>query len=150
MTRLALVAALLLQGGMQPMTPSLMTTQHFEVTAAYEAPAKKGAPGNLRFEFKQKDPDVYINEEPAPRIKFAAGAPLVAPPPPKGSGVIPDPANVKYLDLTKPVRFAVTPAADASKGLSQVKTTLSYFYCSKRENWCRKGTADFDLAVVLP
>ncbi len=150
MTRLALVAVLLLQGGMQPMTPSLMTSQHFEVTAAYEAPAKKGAPGNLVFEFKQKDPDVYINEEPAPRIKFAAGAPLVAPPPPKGSGVIPDPANVKYLDLSKPVRFAVTPAPDAAKGMSRVKTTLSYFYCSKRENWCRKGTADFDLAVVLP
>ena len=37
MTRLALVAALLLQGGMQPMTPSLMTSQHFEVTAAYGA-----------------------------------------------------------------------------------------------------------------
>jgi len=150
MTRFALVAALLLQGGMQPMTPSLMTTQHFEVTAAYEAPAKKGAPGNLVFEFKQKDPDVYINEEPAPRIKFAAGGPLIAPPPPKGSGVIPDPANVKYLDLAKPVRFAVTPAPDAARGMSRVKTTLSYFYCSKRENWCRKGTADFDLAVVLP
>ncbi len=132
------------------MTPSLMPSQHFEVTAAYEAPAKKGAPANLLFEFKQKDPDVYINEEPAPRIKFAAGAPLVAPPPPKGSGVIPDPANVKYLDLAKPVRFAVTPAPDAAKGMSRVKTTLSYFYCSKRENWCRKGTADFELAVVLP
>lgn len=135
---------------MQPMTPSLMTSQHFEVTAAYEAPAKKGATANLLFQFKQKDPDVYINEEPAPRIKFAAGAPLVAPPPPKSSGVIPDPANVKYLDLAKPVRFAVTPATDAAKGMSRVKTTLSYFYCSKRENWCRKGTADFDLAVVLP
>ena len=144
----AFVSALLLQGALQ-MTPSLMPSQHFDVTGAYEAPAKKGALGHVVFEFRQKDPNVYINEEPAPRIKFAAGSPLVAPPPPKSSGVIPDPATAKYLDLAKPVRFAVTSAADAAKGLSRVKTSLSYFYCSKRENWCRKGTADFDLAVVF-
>ena len=48
------------------------------------------------------------------------------------------------------MRFAVTPAANAAQGLTTVKTTLSYFYCSKRENWCRKGTADFDLSVILP
>jgi hypothetical protein len=148
----AFVSALLLQGAlpMAPMTPSLMPSQHFEITAAYEAPARKGAAQHLVFQFKQKDPDVFVNEDPAPRIKFAAGAPLVAPPPPKSSGVIPDPANVKYLDLAKPVRFSVTTAPDASQGMSRVKTTLSYFYCSKRENWCRKGSSDFDLAVVLP
>lgn len=145
----AFVSAMLLQGAVQ-MMPSLMPSQHFDVTGAYEAPAKKGAAGHLVFEFRQKDPDVHINEEPAPRIKFAAGATLLAPPPPKSSGVIPDPATVKYLDLAKPVRFSVTATPDAAKGLSRVKTTLSYFYCSKRENWCRKGTADFDLAVVLP
>ncbi len=145
----AFVSALLLQGATQ-MTPSLMPSQHFEVTAAYEAPTKKGALANLVFEFKQKDRDVHINEEPAPRIKFAAGASLVAPPPAKSSGAIPDPANAKYLDLAKPVRFAVTVAPDAKKGMSHVRATVSYFYCSKRENWCRKGTADFDLAVVLP
>lgn len=132
------------------MTPSLLPSQHFDVTAAYEAPTGKGAPAHLVFEFKKKDADVNINEEPAPRIKFATGAPLVAPAPPKSSGIIPDPANAKYLDLSKPVRFAVTPAANAAKGLTTVKITLSYFYCSKRENWCRKGTADFNLSVVLP
>ncbi len=144
-----LMSALLLQGALK-MTPSVIPSQHFDVTAAYEAPAKKGASASLVFEFKRKDPDVSINEEPAPRIKFAAGSPLVAPAPPKSSGVIPDPANARYLDLSKPVRFAVAVAPDAAKGLSTVKATLSYFYCSKRENWCRKGTADFDLAIVLP
>ena len=132
------------------MTPQAVPSPHFDVAAAYEAPAKKGATGHIVFEFKKKDPDVNINEDPAPRIKFAPGSPLVAPAPPKSSGVIPDPANAHYIDLAKPVRFAVTVAPDAAKGLSTVKTTVSYFYCSKRENWCRKGTADFDLAVVLP
>ena len=132
------------------MTPAAMPSPHFDVTAAYEAPAKRGAPAHIVFEFKKKDPDVNVNEEPAPRIKFADRAPLVAPPPAKSSGEIPDPATVRYLDISKPVRFPVTPAPGAAKGLSTVKTTLSYFYCSKRENWCRKGTADFDLSVVLP
>jgi len=143
----ALVSALL-QGALQ-MTPQAMPSPHFEVSAAYEAPARKGSPAHLVFEFKRKDPDVNVNEDPAPRIKFAAGAPLVAPPPPKSSGIIPDPANAHYLDLEKAVRFPVTQAPDAAKGMSKVRTTLSYFYCSKRENWCRKGTADFDLPVVL-
>lgn len=144
-----MLSALLLQGALQ-MTPQVTMSQHFDVAAAYEAPAKIGAPANIVVEFKKKDPDVNINEEPAARLKFAPGAPLVAPPPPKGSGVIPDPANARYLDLSKPVRFPVTLAEGALKGLSTVKTTVSYFYCSKRENWCRKGTAEFDLAVVLP
>jgi hypothetical protein len=145
----ALISAFLLPGALQ-MTPQAMPSPHFDVSAAYEAPAKKGAPANIVFEFKKKDPDVDINEEPAPRVKFAAGSVLVAPKAPKSSGVIPDPATAHYIDLSKPVRIPVTTAPDAAKGLSTVKTTLSYFYCSKRENWCRKGTADFDLAVVLP
>ena len=144
----ALLSTLLLQGALQ-MTAQAMPSPHFEVMAAYEAPTKKGGPASIVFEFKKKDPDVNINEDPAPRIKFAPGSPLVAPPPPKSSGVIPDPANAHYLDLVRPVRFPVTFAPDAAKGLSTVKTTMSYFYCSKRENWCRKGTAEFDLAVVL-
>jgi hypothetical protein len=118
--------------------------------AAYEAPAKKGAPGAIVVEFKRKDPDVNINEDPAPRIKFAEGAPLIAPAPPKSAGLAPDLATAHYLDLAKPVRFAVTASPNAAKGLSTVKTTVSYFYCSKRENWCRKGTSDFELSVVLP
>ena len=144
-----MMSPLLLLGVLQ-MTPSAMPSPHFDVTAAYEAPAKKGAPGAIVVEFRKKDPDVNINEDPAPRIKFAAGSPLVAPPPRKSSGAIPDPANAHYLDLSRPVRFAVTVAADATKGAAAAKTTLSYFYCSKRENWCRKGTADFDLVVVVP
>ena len=151
MTRLALVAALLLQGGMQPMTPSLMTSQHFEVTAAYEAPAKKGAPAQPRVRVQDRRTPTSTSTKSRPR---ASSSPPVArwslPRRRRVPGVIPDPANVKYLDLSKPVRFAVTPAPNAAKGMSRVKTTLSYFYCSKRENWCRKGTADFDLAVVLP
>ena len=50
------------------MTPQATTSQHFDVSAAYEAPAKKGATANIVVEFKRKDPDVNINEEPAARM----------------------------------------------------------------------------------
>ena len=144
-----LSAALLLSGPLQ-MTPAAMPSPHFEVSAAFEAPARKGAPASLVFEFKRKDPDVNINEEPAPRVKFAEGAALVAPAPAKGPLAIPDPANAHYIDLAKPLRIPVTLSPGAAKGMTTVRTTLSYFYCSKRENWCRKGTADFDLDVLVP
>ena len=104
------------------MTPQATTSPHFDVSAAYEAPAKKGVPANIVVEFRKKDPDVNINEEPAARLKFGPGSPLVAPPPPKGSGVIPDPANAHYLDLSKPVRFPVTVAEGAAKGLNTTQT----------------------------
>ena len=146
----AMMSAVPPHGAALQMTPQAVPSQHFEVSAGYEPQAKKGMPSYVVFEFKKKDQDVNINEEPAPRLKFAAGSPLVAPLPPKSSGITPDPANARYLDLAKPVRFAVSSAPNAPKGLSTVKTTVSYFYCSKRENWCRKGTADFDLGVVLP
>lgn len=135
--------------GAAQMIPATMPAQHFTVTAGYEAPAKKGAPGTIVVKFERRDPDVNINEEPAPRLKFAPGAPLVAPPPPKSSGEIPEPGTAHYIDLGKPVRFTVTQAAGASTGLATVKTSVSYFYCSKRENWCRKGTSDFDLPVLV-
>lgn len=131
------------------MTPPRIPAQHFTIGARYEAPAKKGAPGIILVQFDRKDPDVSINEEPAPRLKFAEGAPLAAPAPPKGSGVVPDPADVKYLDISKPVRFEVAQTASAAAGSAVVRTSVSYFYCSKRENWCRKGTSEFDLPVLL-
>ena len=144
-----LVLGVLLQSGLA-MTPSLTPSQHFAVTASYEPSAKKGAPGAVVVEFKRLDPDVNVNEEPAPRLKFPdPKAPLVAPAPPKFSGVIPDPANAKYLDLSKPVSFKVTDAPAATRGLSTVRASVAFFYCSKRENWCRKGTAEFDLPVLV-
>jgi hypothetical protein len=142
----ALFAALAADG---LMTAPRVPAQHFTIGARYEAPAKKGAAGAVVVQFDRKDPDVSINEDPAPRIRFADDAPLIAPAPPRGSGTIPDPADVKYLDISKPVRFEVKRAPGAVAGTITVRASVSYFYCSKRENWCRKGTAEFDLPVDL-
>jgi hypothetical protein len=31
-----------------------------------------------------------------------------------------------------------------------VKASVSYFYCSKTEGWCRKGQSDLEFAVLVP
>jgi hypothetical protein len=31
-----------------------------------------------------------------------------------------------------------------------VKGNVTYFYCSKREGWCRKGTSEVTFVVNVP
>jgi hypothetical protein len=121
---------------------------HFEVTAAFTA--KGAAQGEVAVTFTGKDSDVRINETPAPRLKLDPGQVLQEVPPApaarEGGG---GPAG-KYLDTTWPVVFPVTVARPASQGAQSVKGSVTYFYCSKREGWCRKGTAPVEIAVKLP
>ena len=60
-----------------------------------------------------------------------------------------DPATVKYLDPKDPVRFAAALAPSAPKGSHQVKATVVFFYCSKRESWCRRGSTDVLVPVTV-
>jgi hypothetical protein len=41
-------------------------------------------------------------------------------------------------------------AAGAPKGDKTVKATVVYFYCSSREGWCRRGSADVEVPVSVP
>jgi hypothetical protein len=134
-------------------TPALAAApQHFSVTASYVPPAKAGAPGAIAVTFVGRDPDIHINEEPPPRLRLDPEQKVLLdkqPPPP--SRVTPyDPATAKYLDLAAPVTFPVALAPGASKGLHDVDASVTYFYCSKREGWCRKGTSDVSVAVTVP
>ena len=61
-----------------------------------------------------------------------------------------DPDKTRYLDLAKPLRFPVALAADAPKGPQELKANVLYFYCSKREGWCRRGNAEVRFTVDVP
>ena len=126
--------------------------QHFSLTAAYVAPAKPGATGAIAVTFVGHDPDVHINEEPPPRLRLDPEQKVLvdkqAPAPSRGTAF--DPANAKYLDIAAPVTFPVALAPGSPKGLHDVAATVTYFYCSKREGWCRKGTTDVSVAVNVP
>lgn len=124
----------------------------FDVTAAFVAPAKTGAKGAIAVTFVPKDPDVRINEEPAPRLKLdASQAALVdrqSPVPPRTPAY--DPEKARYLDLKRPVSFPVAFAPAAPKGPQTVGATVTFFYCSQREGWCRRGSAEVEVAVTVP
>jgi hypothetical protein len=126
--------------------------RHFDVMAAFEPPKKRGGVAHVAVSFSPLDPDVHINEDPAPRLKLDVDQAVLVdkqpPPPVKVSDW--DPDNARYLDLGKPVRFPVAFAAAAPKGGQTVKATVIFFYCSSREGWCRRGSSDVEVPVSVP
>jgi hypothetical protein len=139
MLRIALLVSLLLATG----------PQHFDLTAKFEPPARPGANGSIAVTFRGTDPDIHINETPAPRLRLGAEqAVLVDKQPPAPDKVQPyDPDTARYLDIALPVYFPVAVAAGAPKGAQTIPANVTYFYCSKRQGWCRKGTTEVAVTV---
>jgi hypothetical protein len=147
---MTLLAGVLMAGSLFESTPK---PTHFDVTATF-TPARGAAPTEVAVQFVATDPDVKINEVPPPKLKLEAGPATVVPPvrpatPAKGgSAAAAGPGH--YLDLTLPVTFPVTLAPGTPRGSHDARGTVTYFYCSKREGWCRKGTAEVAFAIVVP
>jgi hypothetical protein len=131
---------------------SAAAPRHYDVAAAFVPPARPGGTGAIEVTFVPRDPDVHINEEPAPRLRLDLEQSTLIdkqPAPPKTVPTF-DPDTARYLDLKKPVRFPVAFGPSAPKGPQSVKVSVVYFYCSQREGWCRRGTADLEVAVTVP
>jgi hypothetical protein len=147
MTRLSVVAIIL-----APVVASAAGVQHFTLAASFVPPTKAGAVGAVAVTFTPKDLDVHINEVPPPRLKLDLDQKVLVdkqPAPP--ARVEPfDPENAKYLDLALPVTFPVALTPGAPKGQQTVKASVVYFYCSKSQGWCRKGSTDVDVPVTVP
>ena len=79
---MTLLAGLLLAGALFEGAPR---PTHFDVTATFN-PARRNAPGEVAVQFVAKDPDVKINEVPAPRLKLEAGPRRGRPARPPGGG----------------------------------------------------------------
>lgn len=123
--------------------------QHFEISASYASAAKRQ--GSVLVSFKALDPDVVVNEQPSPRLALDAGQKvLVDKQPPAAKTAPPEPGEGKYLDLSLPVAFPVALADGVAAGTQAVPAKVTYFYCSKREGWCRKGTSAVDVSVKVP
>ena len=126
-------------------------TPDFDLSATYEPPAKGAAAGAVAVTFSPLNPDVKVNEEPSPRLLLTPGQVVLDDKqPPAKPGVVADPENGKALDLTKPVRFAVAPRAGAPAGEQTMQAHVVYFYCSKREGWCKKGKTPVEFSVKVP
>jgi len=122
--------------------------RHFEIAASFQAPKKSGGQGSVAVSFRPLDPDVRVNESPAPRLKLDLAQTVLVDrqAPPLGQVPAYDPLTARYLDTAKPVLFPVAIAPTAPAGAHSVKASVVYFYCSTREAWCRRGTVD----VLVP
>jgi hypothetical protein len=145
MISFALAIALAGGGYAGPESPSSAeagASPHFAITAQYR-PGKAAGTGEVAVTFAPKDPDVKINTTPPPRLKLDEAQKLLAEKTaPKRAGA----PDEKYLDLTFPVVFPVSVVGPIH-GEQAVKGAVTYYYCSHREGWCRKGTADLEIPV---
>ena len=55
-----------------PATLLADSPQHYTLAAAFNPPVKRGGNGAIAITFTATDPDVHINETPAPRLALDA------------------------------------------------------------------------------
>jgi hypothetical protein len=126
-------------------------SQQVDVTATWVAPSGSKT-GSIAVTFEPRDPDVHVNRDPAPRLRIDPAQKVLKTDDKALTAVTHAPAGasgdaLKYLRASEPVQFPAALAATAPKGPQTVRTSLTYYYCSATEGWCRKGTADLDVAV---
>jgi hypothetical protein len=142
---LALVAAVALADA-----PALDAPEYVKVSASYLPPPSARADGAVAVQLTPVDPHVRVNEDPAPRLKLDAAQQVLEEKKAPARRSPAAPGQTRYLDPTLPVTFPVKVSARAARGEHTVKATVTYFYCSKSEGWCRKGSADVDVPVRIP
>ena len=125
--------------------------QHFTLTAVFEPSAQAGHDAAVAVTFSGTDPLIHINEEPEPRLKLDPLQTVLVDKQkaPSGKGPEFDPDKARSLDLAQPVRFPVALSPTAPKGPQVVKATVVYFYCSKREGWCRRGSTEVEVPLTV-
>jgi hypothetical protein len=126
--------------------------RHFDVVASFSPAGRAPGRAAVAVSFRALDPDVRVNETPAPRLRLDLAQAVLLDKQEPASSHVPDydPLTAKYLDTSKPVLFPVAIAPTAPTGSHEVKASVVYFYCSTRESWCRRGTADVLIPVVVP
>jgi hypothetical protein len=127
------------------------SVRHFDVAASFEPSRKAGAPGAVAVSFRALDPDVKVNESPAPRLKLDIAQAVLVDKQAPAPAQVPDydPLTARYLDTRSPVLFPVAIAPGAPKGEHAVKASVVYFYCSTREAWCRRGSVEVEIPVTV-
>jgi hypothetical protein len=122
------------------------------LSASWVPPAKAGANGAVAVTFDTKDPDVHVNRDPSPRLALDPDQRILVDkqPPRTRRGGSADVEAAGFYDAGDPVSFAAALSPGAPKGEHEVKGTVTYFYCSKRDGWCRKGTTEIEIPVAVP
>ena len=143
MTKLSLLLALGLAGA--------SAADYFGASASFVPAGRPGSDASVTVTFSQRDPEVRMNEDPAPRLKLDPEQTVLVDKQAPAKRTAPvDLAKAKYLDTALPVAFPVALHPQAPRGSHTVQATVVYFYCSKRDGWCRKGSSLISIPVVVP
>ena len=135
------VLVIVMAAALPSLDVSTAESPHFDVSAQFRA-GKTPASGEVAVTFEPKDPDVHINTTPPPRLKLDAAQKLLG----EKTGARPSLGSDKYVDTTFPVVFPVSVLAPVRRD-ETVKGSVTYYYCSQREHWCRKGSAELEIPV---
>jgi hypothetical protein len=130
-------------------------SRHFAVVASFVPAGKPGTVAHVAVTFRALDPDLRLNESPAPRLLLDLEQAVLVDRQPVSSAANAsaaedyDPLTARYHDLAKPVRFPVALAPTAPRGEQMVKARVVFFYCSQREAWCRRGDSEIAIPVLV-
>jgi hypothetical protein len=125
--------------------------RYFDVEATFVPPPKARADASIDVLFTPLDPDVAVNETPPVRIKLdPSQVVLVDRHQPASPRAGEDQSTPRYVDITKPIRFPVAFVPSVPSGTWDLGATVVYFFCSKREGWCRRGSAEVRFVVTVP
>jgi hypothetical protein len=126
--------------------------RNFEVEATFEPSKSAKSEAAVAVRLHPLDSDLRVNETPSPRLELDLEQTVLIDHqgPPTHQAHDYDPLTARYLDLEKPVRFPVAVAPGVSHGPHDVVGRVVFFYCSLREAWCRRGTADVRFTVAVP
>ncbi len=141
------LAALLLAAVTLPLPQS--GREHVGLAATLEHGA--GGERDVVVRFMPLLPSVHVNAEPAPRLaldpeqRLLRESPRTAPPATRLAF-----PHGRYLDTRVGVRFPARVVPGAKAGRHTLRGTLTYFYCSVTEGWCRRAQDEVEIEASLP
>lgn len=103
-----------------------------------------GASSELRVSFRPSK-GFHVNAVPPMSVEFDSGSAARH----DGKIVIPADTATGYLDPASPVRQPFSVPTSARRGPSTLEGTLTYYYCSDAEGWCRRERVRFAVPVSV-
>lgn len=145
---MSILATLLL--ALTALAPEVSGREHVGLAAAFER-GTVGREGDVVVRFMPLDPAVHVNAEPTPRLTLE-GLPRVLEESTRPAQAATREAfpNGRYLDTRVGLRFPAKLRPDVAPGRHTVLGTLTYFYCSTTEGWCRRAQDQVEISVSLP
>ena len=103
-----------------------------------------GAASEILFTFAPSK-GFHVNAIPAMSVQFDSGSAAR----PVGAISLAADTATGYLDAATPARQPFALAKDAARGRTALRGTLTYFYCSDAEGWCRRERLPFTVPVQV-